>query len=42
MKDLTTLTCVFGMVAAVLVSVFFGIVLLRALYGSGAVIPALL
>ena len=42
MKDLTTLACVFGMVAAVLLSVFFGIVLVRTFYSTGTTMPVTL
>jgi hypothetical protein len=42
MKDLKTLACVFGMIAAVLLCAFFGIILLRASHGVGTTIPATL
>jgi len=42
MKDLKTLVCVFGMVAAVLLCVFFGIVVARTYYSPGSTSPVTL
>ncbi|MDY0872178.1 hypothetical protein [Dongia rigui] len=40
MTDLKTLLCVYGMVAAVMLSVFCGIVLMKNIYNTGIVTVA--
>lgn len=40
MNDLKTLLCVYGMVAAVMLSVFCGVVLLKTYYGTDSLAAA--
>ena len=42
MKDLKTLVYVFGVVAAVLLCAFGGIILMKTMHGAGVTLPAVL